>query len=169
MATRVVRTSGPARAAITRAVTALQGLEGQVGWFSSSVYPDGVQVAYVAAIQEFGYPPKNIPPRMGLRGMAEREQPNWSKVVAYGARLMFNGQSTAHDMLELIGGVAEGSIRKQIASVWEPPLKEATIKARDRRRASGEASTTSGAKPLNDTGYMISTATHIVASKGSVT
>jgi hypothetical protein len=169
MAARVVRTPGPARKPLETALEGVSRREGQVGWFASSVYPNGTQVAYVAAIQEFGSPTNNIPPRMGLRGMFKQVQQLWAKTVSYASKRMLRGEGTFDDALELIGGVAEGSIRKQIVSVWEPPLKQATIDARDRRRASGEPSTNSGAKPLNDTGYMIATATHIVANKGSAT
>lgn len=168
MATRVVRTPGPGRSALTTALAAIDDKQGQVGWFSSSVYPNGTQVAYVAAIQEFGSPTNNIPPRMGLRGMVKEVQAYWNKVALYAAKKLFRGEMDYVDTLELIGAVAEGSIRKQIASVVSPPLKQATIDGRDRRRASGEPSTATGAKPLVDTGYMLATATHVVASKGSV-
>jgi len=169
MATRVERTSGPARKGLNQALSGMGRRQGQVGWFSSSIYPNGTPVAYVAAIQEFGYPNGNIPPRMGLRGMAKDAQPLWSKAAGYGAKLMVNGTWTIDDALEFIGGVAEGSIRKQIASVISPPLKQSTIDARDRRRASGEPSTATGAKPLVDTGYMLATVTHIVSDYASLT
>jgi len=150
-----------------KALAAVDDKQGQVGWFSSSVYPNGTQVAYVAAIQEFGSPSNNIPPRMGLRAMIKDVQPYWSKVTSFAAKRMLRGELEYDGALELIGSVAEGSIRKQIASVTEPPLKQSTIDARDRRRASGQASTATGAKPLVDTGYMLATVTHIVANKGS--
>ena len=39
------------------------GLVAQIGFPSGQHYPDGTNVAYVAAIQEFGAPAVNIPPR----------------------------------------------------------------------------------------------------------
>lgn len=163
----VTRTPGPGRLALMVALKTLDKVKGQVGWFESSKYPDGTPVAYVAAIHEFGYPPKNIPPRMGLRGMAEERRAYWSKVAEQGAKNVLRGDMTAIDAMELIGGVAEADIRKQIASVTEPALKEATIKARQSRSASKEKRTATGAKPLNDTGYLMATVTHIV-SEGEV-
>ncbi|MDL2105264.1 hypothetical protein QQJ69_19235, partial [Proteus mirabilis] len=38
-----------------------------VGFFEHSKYPDGTPIAYVASIQELGYPAGGIPPRPFLR------------------------------------------------------------------------------------------------------
>ena len=39
----------------------------KVGWFPSSVYPDGETVAFVALQNELGDPAKGIPPRPFIR------------------------------------------------------------------------------------------------------
>lgn len=162
MAITVTRQPGRSAELLRVALDALGRNVCKVGWFSSSKYPDGTQVAYVASIHEFGYAPKNIPPRMGLREMANEQQGKWSKVAEQGAKNVVRGEMTAVDALTLIGAVAEADIRKQIASVTSPPLKEATILARQNRSSSGETRTATGAKPLVDTGYMLATATHLV-------
>lgn len=163
----ISHTPGPGRARLAAALKELGNKQGRVGWLESSQYPKGTPVAYVAAIHEYGYAPKNIPPRMGLRAMAADRQAYWVKVVEQGVKQVLDGRSTGSDIMELIGAVAEADIRKQIASVTEPPLKPATIEARRARSASGEARTATGAKPLNDTGYLIATATHVVEEKGA--
>lgn len=163
---RVVRTPGPGRALLAAALKALAGKTCQVGWFESSKYADGTPVAYIAAIHEFGYAPKNIPPRMGLREMSKERKSYWSKVAEQGARQILDGRSTADEMMELLGGVGEADVRKQIASVTEPPLLPATIKARQNASASGEKRTATGAKPLVDSGYLLATVSHVVLEKG---
>lgn len=166
---KVIHTAGPGRERLAAALKGLSGKVGRVGWFESSKYEDGTQVAYIAAIHEFGFAPKNIPPRMGLRGMVENRKDYWAKVAAQGAKQILDGRSDAGDMMTLIGAVAEGDIRKQIASVTSPPLKEATIEARRKRSASGEKRTSTGSKPLVDTGYMLATVTHVVQDAGGDT
>lgn len=163
----VTHTPGPGRLTLENALASLDNHVGKVGWFSSSIYPSGVPVAYVAAIHEFGAPSKNIPPRMGLRGMIVNERPAWSKTIEMVAKLILNGSMTMSgaDLLDLIGAQAEASIRKQIASVWSPPLKLATLQARARRSASGAPRTKTGGKPLNDTGYLMASVTHLVETK----
>lgn len=158
----VRRKSEPARDVLTKALEEADELVCKVGWFSSSVYPNGTPVAHVAAIHEFGYPPKNIPPRLGFREMARAKSKSWQAVATKVGKRIVSGKMTMYDALDLIGGVAEGDLRKQISEVTSPPLAEATIEARRKRSASGEARTATGAKPLVDTGYMLATATHLV-------
>lgn len=161
------RTPGPGEARLRTALASVGRVEGQVGWFSSSVYATGIPVAYVAAIQEFGYEPKNIPPRLGLRQMAKTEATGqWQRAAVFAAKAMMSGQYTYDMALGFIGGVAEGSIRKQIKSVWEPPLLEATILARARKYATPDITSSLG-KPEVDTGYMLASVTHLVAAKGA--
>lgn len=162
MAITVTRQPGRPAELLRVALDALDRNVCKVGWFSSSKYPDGTQVAYVASIHEYGYAPKNIPPRMGLRTMATERQAYWSKVAAQGAKNVVRGEMTIVDALTLLGAVAEADIRKQITSVTSPPLKESTILARQNRSASKEKRTSTGAKPLVDTGYMLATTTHLV-------
>lgn len=160
----VRRQSSPAKDVLTKALEEADEFVAKVGWFSSSVYPDGTPVAYVASIQEFGYPPKNIPPRLGFRELAKAKSNDWSALATKLGKRIVSGKMTMFDALTLIGGVAEGDLRKQISEVTSPPLKEATIEARRRRSASGEARTETGSKPLVDTGYMLATVTHLVTS-----
>lgn len=161
MATVTIR-SGPGRKALEQALAQLDTVTGKVGWFSSSVYPDGTPVAYVASIQEYGYAPHNLPPRLGMRITVKEKQSEWAQVVTYGAKRVINGDMTAVDLMELVGAKAEGDLRKYISNVTEPPLAESTLKARA-ARLHVSSLTVTGAKPLNDTGYMIATLTHIVS------
>lgn len=136
----------------------------RVGWFDSARYEDGTPVAYVASIQEFGYVKGNIPPRLGMRTTAaEKGAPGgeWSKVAYGAARAVIDGSLGPNGMMDLIGLKASGDFAKHIAEVQEPPLKSATIKARQRRYANRKI-VGNLYKPLVATGTMISTLTYVV-------
>lgn len=159
--TTVTKTSSRKRP-LSVAIAELKKYTGQAGWFASSKYPDGTYVAYIAAIQEFGSPEQNIPPRMGLRNMLENKNKDWTKFLRYAAKRVLNETAEAREMMEVLGSLAQADIFKQIKSVTEPPLAKATLAARARRHG-GQALTATGAKILNDTGTMIATVTHIVS------
>jgi hypothetical protein len=173
MATVTV-TNGPGADILKTALAELDKLEGQIGWFDTANYPTGdTPVAYIASIQEYGYGP--IPPRMGLRTMIAKNKSKYGSIVERAARLIFDGGGTVYNMLEFIGGVVEGDIRKQIAHVYDPPLKDSTLK--HRASALGikfsELSAT-GSKPLVEPkredgaqGLMLASVTHAVLPAGS--
>jgi hypothetical protein len=143
---------------------ALKNLEGKVakvGWFEKSKYETGVSVAYVATIQEYGYPAKNIPPRPFMRPTIVKNENQWKKIAESGAKAVLNGNQTVANIMEAIGLKAAGDIRKTISLVWQPPLSPKTIQARLRKRADNK---TVGnlTKPLIDTGIMLGTLTNTV-------
>lgn len=137
----VIRKQGPWRPIFEAAIASLRGRVGRVGWFSSSKYPAGQPVAYIAAIHEFGYPEGGIPPRMGLRGMVVARRAEWSEKSYTLAKRVFSGKLDGYGLLMGIGLVAEGDIKKQITSVTSPKLKEATLAARVRNIAAGSTIT----------------------------
>lgn len=112
----------------------------QVGWFETAKYLNGVAIAYVAAIQEYGYPAKNIPPRPFMRPAYQDNAPKWTRLAAGGFKAAAAGAVSLGDALEQIGGVAAGDIGKAIQAVTEPPIKYT------RKNQS--------TKPLIDTGQM---------------
>lgn len=176
---KVTRTSGPGRVLLSKAITDLGKRQAQVGWLASSKYPNGMPVAYDAAIHEFGYAPKNIPPRMGLREMVSERRGFYAKVAEQESRNIFRGTQTVDGALTVIGAVAEGDIRKQITRSDIEPLKESTLE----RRASNlgiprDELTATGMKPLVEPvmskangggsgGLLLATVTHTVAPEGS--
>lgn len=121
----------------------------KVGFFEDAQYPDGTPVAYIAAIQEFGYPEGNIPPRSFIRTTISEKKADWNALMVKGARAIIRGKQSVESVMEGMGLQAEGDMRKKITEINDPPLKEATLAARRRRG-------NSSAKPLNDTGYMLS-------------
>lgn len=136
----------------------------RVGFFDSAQYPDGTPVAYVAAIQEYGYPEGNIPARSFFRTTISGQKDGWRDGIAAGSRAMLEGKISAESMLSQIGGLAAGQIGQTISQISEPDLAESTIEARRRRRKSPGVST----KPLVDSGTLIKSVTFDVADKGAL-
>lgn len=144
----VRRTSN--EAAIRKMLADLEKKEVRVGFFENSKYPDGTPIAYVAAIQEFGYGP--IPPRPFMRPAEEANKGKWVKGISSGVRAVIAGQVTLDHALEQVGMVAAGDVRKAIKAVTAPPLAESTVRARQSRKKGKKAVSR---KPLVDTGQML--------------
>jgi len=122
-----------------------------VGFFDTAHYPDGTPVAYVAAVQEFGSPQNNIPPRSFMRSTAAEQQGNWSSTVAKGAKRVLDGKIDADQMLGQFGMFVAGDIKQKIVEITTPALSDATMRARTSRKADKKPSN----KPLVDTGLML--------------
>lgn len=154
----VRRTSNSA--AIKKMLAELEKKEVRVGFFENSTYPDGTPIAYVAAIQEFGYGP--IPPRPFMRPAEEANKGKWVKGIASGVRAVIAGQVTLDHALEQVGMVAAGDVRKAIKAVTAPPLAESTVRARQSRKKGKKAVSR---KPLVDTGQMLQAVNSAVVTK----
>lgn len=141
----------------------LEGKVGKVGWFEEQRYDDkeNTPVAYVAAVQEYGYPPNNIPARPFMRPTVIAHHKEWKEIAEKGAKQAIIGKQTITSVMEAIGLKASGDIKKTISKVTEPPLSKRTIAARLARRSN---KTTLGllTKPLIDTGYMLNSLTNVV-------
>jgi len=124
----------------------------------SGAYEDGTPVAYVAAIQEFGSPEQNIPPRSFMRSTVTEKSTEWSNKYA---KILMSGNPD--NAAEVLGQVAAGDVREKIATIQDPPLQESTIKARVRSMADNA---TVGAlnKPLVQTGLLLGSISHEVTN-----
>jgi hypothetical protein len=141
-------------------VQGLEGVSGKVGYFESAKYTDGTPVASIAAVHEFGYAEGKIPPRPTMRPTIAKKSGEWSKNFGGGAKAIAAGTMTATQVMEAVGMAAAGDVRKTIAELKAPPLKEATIDRRKRRYA--DKNTTGNlAKPLVDTAVMVNAVTHL--------
>lgn len=134
----------------------LEGKKARVGFFEASKYEDGTPVAYVASIQEYGYAPKNIPPRPFMRTTMDTRQKEWGKQAESGAKAILAGNSDMNTVLSAIAAGAAGDIQKTISKIFTPALKDSTIRARERRYADGGKRGSSPNKPLVDTGLLLS-------------
>ena len=161
---KVERKAGPGAQQLRVMLDGLSNKVARVGFFPSAKYEDGTPVAYVAAIQEFGAPSQGIPPRPFMRPTAEAQRGAWQATARQGAQAVAKGNSTGLQVLDVLGQLAAGDVRKAISRVASPPLKQATIDARLRKRAD---QTTLGKlnKPLVDTGTLLNAVTSEVGDK----
>lgn len=141
-----------------------ENISAEIGWFESSQYEDGTKVAYVATIHEFGAPSQNIPPRPFIQPTIDANGAEWADQIAKGAKRVLDGGIDAEGVMDAVGAMAAGDIKKTIAQVISPALKVSTVKARE-RAYSQKGITRSLTKPLIDTGLMLATCTNTVVKK----
>jgi len=116
----------------------------QVGFMEDAKYPDGTQVAMVAAIQNYGAPKVGIPPRPFFTNMIAEKSASWP------AAIEANLKATNYDAertLNLVGQGIADQLKQSIRDTNSPSLKQATI---DRKGFS---------KPLIDSGHMLNSVT----------
>lgn len=151
-------------------VERLSKLQVKVGWLESSTYESGVKVAAVATVHEYGSKDGKTPPRPFLRNTAQEQESKWKKEAEVLASRLIDGKITANSMLEVVGEAIKGDVYKTLAEMKTPPLKQSTIKARQRKAKARQRKTRKSVavstQPLNDTGYMRSTLGAWVVKKG---
>jgi len=119
----------------------------KVGFMENATYPDGTSVALVAAVQEFGSPANNIPPRPFFRNMVAAKSGEWPDAIA---ALLKAHNYDAVSVLNLTGGAISGQLQASIANFDAVPLKPSTVKAKGFD------------KQLVDTGNMMKSVTFVV-------
>jgi hypothetical protein len=117
-------------------------------------YPDGTQVAEVAAQNVFGDPSKHIPAR-DFMSQARPDIVRHQQEVAQ-KNLTVMGQTNT--LLAALGELAVKDIKKAITSGDYEPLSAYTI---EKRREKGNRSV----KPLIDTHHMIDSVIYVVRDK----
>lgn len=156
----VVRRTGGDSQRLEQIITGISDFRSKVGFFESAKYEDGTPVAYVAAIQEFGSPQNQIPPRSFMRKTISEKTTEWKSLLKSGAKAILAGNETSESVIEKIGLLAAGDIRKTISEITEPALKESTIKARMRKRAN-KKTVGNLTKPLVDSGLMLASVQNV--------
>lgn len=136
----------------------------KAGWFEKEKYEDGTQIAYVAAVQEFGDPAKKIPPRPYMRPTIKQKKIEWENIIAQLFKQSLNGDGDIDKILASIGLRAAGDIRETITKLQDPPLKQSTINARLNKK-SDKKTIGNLYKPLVDSGVMLNTLTNVVEEK----
>lgn len=114
--------------------------EVRVGFLEGATYPDGTTVAQVAAIQNFGAPEANIPPRPFFDNMIVAKSPDWAERFA---RVLKLSDYDSDRALSRMGDGIATQLRQSIVATNEPPLAPATIARKGFD------------KPLVDTGHML--------------
>jgi len=138
-----VTRKGDASKELKKLVGALGGIRISVGVPEDAApYPDGTPTAMVAAVHEFGSPSRNIPERSFMRSAIEENQDKYIDLAQAGLQRVIDGHMTLHQLGALIGQAAEDDVKSKITDLQDPPLKEATIKAKG------------SDNPLIDTGHL---------------
>ena len=144
----------------------------RVGFLDNAKYPSGMPVAAVAAIQNFGAPRANIPPRPFFSNMVSAKKEEWGPGAA--AVLKANKGDTIKT-LGILGEVIKGQLIESIIATDSPPLRPITLMLRKmrsedqnlivtgktvgeaaRRVEAGESTAGVNTKVLDDTGFMLS-------------
>lgn len=107
--------------------------EANVGFKSTATYPNGIPVAYVAYLNEFG---GHNPPRPFMKRTFEKECKKWTNIVRVVLSKDGLSQNSAKIALGRAGQTAVADIQKTIKA-WNPndprANKPATIRAKQRK------------------------------------
>lgn len=154
--------------------------EVNVGFLADATYPDGTNVATVAAVQEFGAPKVGIPPRPFFRSMIEAKSPEWPAAV--GDLLVANDYDGAKTLGQT-GAAIKGQLQQSIVDTFNPPLSQVTLMLRKmraedpdlvvtgktvgeaaRRVKAGDTADGVSTKPLVDSGHLLASVSYEVKS-----
>lgn len=119
----------------------------RVGFLENARYPSGTPVAMIAAIQNYGAPRANIPPRPFFSNMVAAKSPEWPEAIS---RLLQQNNYDIVKTLRLTGEAIKGQLQQSIRDTNSPPLRPATIT----RKGS--------AKPLIHTGHLLNSVAYSV-------
>jgi len=141
----------------------------RVGFLEGATYPNGTSVAMVAAIQVFGAPRANVPPRPYFRNMIASKSDEWAPAIG---GLLPQNNYDVRTTLEIVGEGIKGQLQQSIVDTTQPPLSPVTLMLRKmfgnhpeeitgkdvgeaaRRVAAGESYGGVSTKPLDWTGHM---------------
>lgn len=155
------RSTGSANVSrIRRELAEISRLQTRVGWMESARYADGKPVAGIAVVQEYGTEDGVIPSRSFMRSTQAEKKTEWDNTAKKGFSAVLKGTRTSAQVMEALGLMAAGDVRKKITQIFDPPLATSTLKARARK--AGPGAKVISTKPLNDSGYMLATLTHVV-------
>ena len=133
----------------------------KTGFFETDLYHDGTPVAYVAAIQEFGYAEGNIPSRPFFRNAIEAREGAWIQTMRKLVLAATEGRLTGEQAMNQMGLMQAGDVKDSITDGQYAPLKQSTLDARQRRKRTPGV----GTKPLIDTARMLQSVKHVVEAK----
>lgn len=157
------------------------------GFFESAKYTDGAPVAYIAAIQEFGYPEGSIPSRPFFRNAIKANEEKWQAASSKLMLSVIEGKLSKEQALEQLGQLIKGDIQESIIDGSYAPLSNLTLLLRQHSKSGKEVTgkTVGSAsralaflpsegvaeslgvsdKPLIDTGHMMRSVDYVVEKK----
>lgn len=124
-----------------------RGKRVDVGFLEGATYPDGTPVATIAAINEYGNPARNQPPRPFFRQMIADKKSGWGETFG---SLMKASNMDSSKALDLMGECIDGQLKQSINDLTQPPLAPSTIARKGFD------------KPLIQSGVMVNSVSHEV-------
>lgn len=122
---------------------------------------DGISIAALGYLFEYGAPEINMPARPHLRPGIQRVTAQIRTVMRAGAKAAVAGKPEAGEQaLTKVGLLAVNSVRGLITAGIAPPLAPSTIRVRQHRKSG--ARTASSTTPLVDTGAYRQSITYVV-------
>jgi hypothetical protein len=181
MAAPQIRGGDKIRAKLQKLVQAAKSGTVRIGFLENATYPQsGVPVAMVAALQEFGAPKANIPPRPFFRTLVQAKKQEWKEAIR---KLLEGNDYDTEKTLMMTGEAIKGQLQQSIRDVHQPALSPVTlmlrkmfgnsphlIRRRDvweaiRKVKAGDSSAGVSAKPLIWTGHMLNSVDYEVRMK----
>jgi hypothetical protein len=125
----------------------------KVGFPEGATYPEtGESLPMVAAINEFGAPSRNQPPRPFMRRTIEAHKEEWPRDLVTAFQ---QNEANVDTAFRIMGEKIKGQIQQSILDFWDPPLKNPERAIRRKGHA----------KPLIDTAFMLNGVTYEVGKE----
>lgn len=93
----------------------------------AGTYEDGLTLATVAAVNNFGSADGLIPPRPVLQPAVEKGAPQYQRLAEVMIPKVLSGQMEMRMLLEQMGTLAEGHVKQEITDLRIPPNAASTI------------------------------------------
>ena len=96
----------------------------------AGVYEDGITIATIAAVNNFGSADGKIPPRPFLAPAIEKGAPQYQRLAEVMIPKVLSGEMAMKTLLEQMGNLAEGHVKQEITDLKTPANAESTIAAK---------------------------------------
>ncbi len=93
----------------------------------AGAYEDGLTIATVAAVDNFGSADGRIPARPFLAPAVENGTPEYRRLVEVMLPKVMSGEMEMQTLLAQMGQLAEGHVKQQITDLRTPPNAQSTI------------------------------------------
>lgn len=105
----------------------LQSVKGaRAGYYKNQAYPDGLQIAENALIQEYGN--DKIPPRPFMRNAFEKGKKRWHKHIRENLDPTLSGKKPLKQTMQEVAADIQAELIRSIDSQIPPPNAPETIK-----------------------------------------
>jgi hypothetical protein len=94
----------------------------------AGTYEDGLTLATIAAVNNFGSADGKIPARPVLEPAITKGAPQYQRLAEVMLPKVLSGEMTMRILLEQMGQLAEGHIKQEITDLKTPPNAPSTIK-----------------------------------------